>query len=93
MNIQALNPNIPWNKSKLCGRKAPLKPREIWETEYLLRLIYRPSFRVPVCQIRIRLGVIYWGTVRISSDDRGEPSGGPLVRQPMLASGLVLLPG
>ena len=38
MNIQAQNPTTPWNKGKLCGQKAPLKPREIWAIRTRLQL-------------------------------------------------------
>ena len=38
MNIPAQNPTIPWNKGKLCGQKAPLKPREIWAIRTRLQL-------------------------------------------------------
>ena len=38
MNIQAQNPTTPWNKGKLCGQKAPLKPREIWAIRIRLQL-------------------------------------------------------
>ena len=38
MNIEAQNSTIPWNKGKLCGQKAPLKPREIWAIRIRLQL-------------------------------------------------------
>ena len=37
-NSKSINPQIPWNKGKLVGQKAPLKPPEVWAIRVRLQL-------------------------------------------------------
>jgi len=37
----AANPNVPWNKGKLVGQKAPFKPQEVWAIRVRLQMEHR----------------------------------------------------
>jgi integrase len=40
--VTATTPRIPWNKGKLIGQKAPLKPKDIWAIRARLQMDRRP---------------------------------------------------